>query len=330
MALKFLKQITSFLSRGGITHYPDDMAERWLRDNRNNFSSAFYILLKYLVSLNKQLKDVAPVSCDDYVNYFRERCFINNLPFEITFDPVNEEENIIEFINKFDHAYLGKMIWSVFISLIRFLVNQEGNINLLDFGSGQTCGMYGENGRFLFKEGNVNIDAVNFFAIDDIHEPHGAIFRSATYLKCNILSFPTEKRFDLITGHHVLEHCHNWEEVIRHVSKLLKHGGYLYLSFPRFGGFYDTVYRLMSPLDHCADFDLNMLKTFSESIGMEMCLSDIYVDPNSRFDWICNLYPDLMNKRMAVCFYDLCVSIDSKLLLGYHHYGYYVVFRKII
>ncbi|OHE55829.1 MAG: hypothetical protein A2Z47_11850 [Thermodesulfovibrio sp. RBG_19FT_COMBO_42_12] len=318
------------LESGVTMHYPDDVAEKWLRDNRNNFSNAFYILLKYLASLNKQLKDIAPVSCDDYVDYFRERYFINNFPFEITSDPVNEKENIIEFINKFDYAYLDKMICSVFISLIRFLVNLEGNINLLDFGSGQTCGMYGENGRFLFKEGNVNIDAVKFFAIDDIHEPHDSIFRSSTYLKCNILSFHTEKKFDIITGHHVLEHCHNWEDVVRHVSKLLKHGGYLYLSFPRFGGFYDTVYRLMSPLDHCANFDLNVLKSFSESIGLEMCLSDIYVDPNNRFDWIYSLHPKLTNKKIAAHFYDLCVNIDSKLLLGYHDYGHYVVFRKTV
>ena len=94
MALKFLKQITSFLSRGGITHYPDDMAERWLRDNRNNFSNAFYILLKYSVSLNKQLKGVAPISYNDYVNYFQERYFINNFPFEITFDSINKKKTL--------------------------------------------------------------------------------------------------------------------------------------------------------------------------------------------------------------------------------------------
>ncbi len=333
---KSLSQIKSFLNQvklfesGETMPYPIDMAEKWLHDNRNNFNNPFYILLKYLLSLNEQLRDVIPVSCDDYKNYFKKRCFIYNFPFEINFKSVNKREDRIKFINEFDHAYLGKMIRSVFIQLIHFLVQQRGSINLLDFGSGQTCGMYGENGRFLFEEGNVNISGINFFGIDEIHKPSGAIFEKTKYLKCNILSFYSEEKFDLITGHHVLEHCFNWDDIISHVSTLLKQDGYLYLSFPRFGGFYDTAYRLMSPLDHRANFDMGMLKSFSASVGLEMCLSDIYVDPNNRFDWICNLYPELVNKEMAICFYDLCVNIDLKLLLGYHHYGHYVIFRKTI
>jgi len=324
-----IKARTGFFRRTEGMHYPNDQAEKWLADNRNNFDNPFYILLKYLLSLNEQLRDVIPVSCDDYKNYCRGRYYINNLPFAIDFQPVHEREDRIRFINEFDYAYLGKMIQSVFIGLIHFLVRRLGTVNLLDFGSGQTCGMYGENGRFLFKAGGVDIDAINFFGIDEIHKPGGAVFKRSTYLKCNILSFNTDVKFDLITGHHVLEHCSDWEDVLRHVSELLENGGYVYLSFPRFGGFYDTVYRLMSPLDHRANFDLDMLKSFAESIGLEMCLSDIYVDPNNRFDWIWNLYPELVSKEMAICFYDLCVSIDSRLLLGYHHYGHYTIFRRL-
>jgi SAM-dependent methyltransferase len=192
-----------------------------------------------------------------------------------------------------------------------------------------TCGMYGENGRFLFTGKNVDIDAVSFWGIDDMHEPSGSIFKRSEYRRCNILSFEPGEQFDLITGHHVLEHCHDWRSVIAYVSRLLKREGYLYLSFPRFGGFYDTVYRLMSPHDHRSDFDLNTLKNACRETGLEMCLSDIYVDPNGKFDWMCNIYPEFVNKEISDCFYNLCIAIDAKLPLGYHHYGYYVVFRKM-
>jgi SAM-dependent methyltransferase len=309
--------------------HPDDMAEKWLKNNRDNCSNTFYILLKFVTSLNAQLKDVAHVSCDAYVHYFKERCVANQFPFEIPFGPVGKRENIIEFMNEFDYAYLDKMIRGVFISLIRFLISERGRIDLLDFGTGATCGMYGENGRFLFEQGKVSPEAVHFVGIDDLHDPQGSIFEKAAYHRCNILSFATDRKFDLITGHHVLEHCCNWDEVMAHVSKLLKQKGYFYLSFPRFGGFYDSVYRLMSPFDHCATFDIDMLKNFAKSSGLEMCFSDVYVDPNNRFDWICALYPDLAHKEIADCFYHLCVQIDAKLLLGCHHYGHYVVFRKI-
>ncbi len=311
-----------------VKEYPADLAKKWLHDNKNNFNNQFYILLRYLLSLHEHLKDAEPISSLEYENYFRERCIFDNIPFEVTPHPVREKGPIIEVINEFDRAYLDKMIQSIFIHLIGFLVKQKGSINLLDFGTGPTCGMYGENGRFLFEKGLVDINSVNFFAIDDIHKPQGAIFEKSTYKTCDILSFNTNKKFDLITGHHVIEHCYNWEDVILHLSKILNDGGYIYLSFPRFGGFYDTAYRLMSPLDHCAAFDINTLKDFSEKNGLHMCYRDIYVDPNNQFDWICKIYPELVNKEIAKCFYDLCVAIDSKTLLGYHHYGYYVILKK--
>lgn len=306
-----------------------DAAKRWLTSSRGNFSNPFFVLLSYLVSLEERLRDVAPVSCDGYENYFRKRCTVREFPFEIPFGPVERTGDIMQFISRFDHAYLSRMVQSVFIGLIAFLVRSRGRINLLDFGAGQTCGMYGEGGRFLFTEGKVDTDAVSFWAIDDLHEPKGSVFRKSRYRQCNILSFDPREKFDLITGHHVLEHCHDWSAVVGHVAGLLKKDGYLYLSFPRFGGFYDTVYRLMSPLDHCADFDLHALEAVAGRAGLEPCLTDVYVDPNGKFDWICSFYPELVDKQIADCFYDLCVSIDAKLLLGYHHYGYYVVFRKV-
>jgi SAM-dependent methyltransferase len=316
-------------SLGGEMHYPNAMAERWLQDNRSNFGNPFYILLRNLLDMNVRLNSVAPVSCSDYRSYFRERFMTNGFPFEIVMDATDDKENITEFITAHDYAYLAKMIQHVFIALIKYLSDSRGQINLLDFGTGPTCGMFGEGGRFLFENGKVNIDGITFFGIDDLHKPQGAIFKKSTYRQCNILSFTPDEQFDLVTGHHVLEHCYNWEDVVTHLSRLLKRGGYLYLSFPHFGGFYDSAYRLMSALDHCANFDVDMLANFSRTVGLELCLSDTYVDPNGRFGWIGNIYPNLVNSEMADCFYDLCVKIDSKLLLGYHHYGHYVVFRKI-
>ncbi len=326
--VKSQKTAESFSGKVRDKYNPYNMAQKWLSDNRKSFNNPFYMLLKYLVTFNEQIDDIEPVACSDYRNYFVKQYQVNNFPFKIISKSVDDREDIIQFISEFDHVYLAKMVQSVFIGLIEYLSRQRDSINLLDFGSGQTCGMYGENGRFLFTAGNVNINAVSFWAIDDLYEPTGSIFKNATYRKCNIVSFEPHAKYDLITGHHVLEHCYDWNTVVGHISGLLKKDGYLYVSLPRFGGFYDTAYRLMSPFDHCADFDLPKLKSTAERAGLEMCLSDIYVDPNSKFDWICSFYPELVNKEITDCFYDLCVSVDSKLLLGYHHYGYYIIFRK--
>lgn len=308
--------------------YSNKKSDTWIRDNRNNFSNVFYVLLKFLLSLNNRLENTPPVSCAEYEDYFRKNMVINGFPFEIPFQEVSRQENIIKFMYEFDQAYLRKMIHAVFLPLIRFLIHQKGSINLLDVGTGATCGLFSSDEHRLYKEANIDVGAVNFWGIDAFHKPSNAVFKKSVYEKSDILSFDSQEKFDLITGHHVLEHCGSWEEVIRHLNELLKPGGYLYLSFPRFGGFYDTAYRLMNITDHCADFDIDDLRTYSQSLGLEMCFLDTYVDPNHRFSWICKLYPELADKEIADCFYDLCVCIDSKLLLGYHDYGYYVVFKR--
>jgi len=304
------------------------MALKWLEENGNNFNTSFYTLLNYLSSLNKELKSQDSITCNEYANHFMRQYFKNHFPFEIEFSQPDNHSNILEFINAFDHAYLKKMIHSTFIELIHFLIQQKGTVNLLDFGTGQTCGLYGKAFLILFQEGRIDTNKVNFFGVDEVYEPKGAVFKKAYYIKSNITSFHPRLKFNLITGHHVLEHCLNWEHVIEHLSGLLKKEGYLYLSFPQLGGFYDTAYRLLNPSDHCGSFNLSSLQRVAENSGLELCLSDIYVDPNMKYNWICNLYPEMVTKEIADCFYYLCVSIDSKMLLGYHHYGYYVIFKK--
>jgi hypothetical protein len=316
------------VAASGELRYPVDMARRWLSDNRINYSNAVYVMVKHLVFLNEQLQSVRPVACREYRDYFMRQFMLSGFPFEVDTPAVEERPDIIDYINEYDRAHLSKMIKGVFIGLIRHLIAGRDSIGLLDFGSGQTCGMYGENGRFLFEEGDVDIDSVRFTAIDEVHKPSGAIFPNSSFSRCAVTSFSPEERLDLITGHHVLEHCFNWEDVIVHLSGLLREDGYLYLSFPRCGGFYDTTYRIMSGYDHCACFDLGMLQTVAETTGLQTCLSDVYVDPNTGFDWMFNIFEGLVSREMAACFYDLCVAVDARLLLGYHHYGHYIVFRK--
>jgi len=318
---------TTFSTTGGTMDNPNDKAKNWLQDNRNNFGNPFYNLLNFLVAIHENIDDIEPVSCHQYQDYLQGG-FFNEMPFPITLPEVEEEEDIISFINAFDRAYLHKMIHGVFVGLIGYLVQQKDNISLLDFGTGASCGLYGgPSGLALF--GSLDTRQLHFVGIDNVHKPGGSVFNNATYIKSDILSFTSERKFDLITGHHVLEHCYNWEAVMTHLHLLLKKGGYAYLSFPRFGGFYDTVYRLMAPLDHCASFNLDTLQKHGENIGLKLCLADVYTDPNFRFNWMCNLQPELIDQEIADCFYDLCVKIDAKKLLGLHLYGNYVIFQKI-
>ena len=317
--------------------------------DRNN---PFYVLLYFLESLNSSLEKAEPVSHNAYKNYILSHFTINNIfaktdlfkyikkdmkpPFKrssMNFlrkqNDLFKQKDIIKFIYDFDLLQMSKMIDSIFVRLIRFLVERRGTINLLDVGTGSTCGLYNESFKFLFNDGKVDTRGINFYGVDDSCEPHGSFFESSIYKKCNILFFNEVVKFDLITGHHVLEHCYNWDDVIKHVCYLLKDEGYLYLSFPKFGGFYDSAYRLMAPSDHCSFFDLENLIRLSDDIGLQHCLTDIYVDPRNRFSWISKLYPELINEETADYFYELCVKIDSKLLLGFHEYGHYVVFQKI-
>ena len=314
------------IHRGIGINYPADMAKNWLQNNKNNFGSPFYNLLSFLITMHENLENIDPVSCLHYQKYLQANCR-NELPFEINLPSVLQEENIIRFINNFDQAYMHKMIHGVFIGLIQFLLQQQ-TMHLLDFGTGTSCGLYSHRyGKDLFN--NVEKNRVHFVGIDDVHKPKGAVFNNAKYIKSKILSFRSNTKFDLITGHHVLEHCFNWEDVMAHLCQLLEKGGYIYLSFPCFGGFYDTTYRLMAPLDHCANFRMKSLKSTAEKLGLKLCFTDIYVDPNFRFNWMCTLYPKLIDSEIANCFYDLCVEIDAKKLLGLHLHGNYVIFQKI-
>ena len=318
---------TTFSMTGGTMNNPNNTVKNWLQDNRNNFGNPFYNLLNFLVAIHEDIDDIEPVSCNQYREYLQTG-FLNEMPFPISLPEVEEEEDIVSFINAFDRAYLHKMIHGVFVGLIGYLTQQKANISLLDFGTGASCGLYGgPSGRALFDR--LDTRHLHFVGIDNVHKPGGSVFNNATYIKSDILSFTSERKFDLITGHHVLEHCYNWETVMAHLHLLLQKGGYAYLSFPRFGGFYDTTYRLMAPLDHCASFDLDTLRNHGENIGLKLCLADVYTDPNFRFNWMCNLLPDLIDQEIADCFYDLCVRIDAKKLLGLHLYGNYVIFQKM-
>jgi len=306
---------------------PNNMGKNWLQANKNNFGSPFYNLLNFLLTLHNSIENLEPISCRQYRQYLQVG-FLNEMPFSITLPDVKEEEDIVSFINALDQAYLYQMINGAFVGLIRYLLQQKDNISLLDFGTGASCGLYGgQSGHTLFD--SIDTQHLHFVGIDNVHKPGGSVFNSSTYRKSDILSFTSDRKFDLITGHHVMEHCYNWEAVIKHLHLLLKKGGYAYLSFPRLGGFYDTTYRLMAPKDHCASFDLNSLQKCGETIGLKLCLAGAYLDPNFRFSWMGNLLPKLIDQEIADCFYSLCVSIDAKKLLGLHLYGNYVIFQKI-
>jgi len=318
---------TTFSTTGGSKDNPNDMAKNWLQANKNNFGNPFYNLLNFLVTIHADIENLEPVSCNEYREYLQGN-FFNEMPFPIAPPQVKVEKDIVDFINSFDLACLNKMLNVVFVGLVNHLIQQKGNISLLDFGTGASCGLYGSQyGQNLFKSTSKN--CLHFVGIDDVYKPKGALFTNATYVKSDIISFTSNRKFDLITGHHVLEHCYNWETVMTRLHLLLKKGGYIYLSFPRFGGFYDTTYRLLAPLDHCASFDLGTLQKHGDNIGLKMCLADVYTDPNFRFNWIDKLLPDLIDQEIADCFYDLCVRIDAKKLLGLHLYGNYVIFQKI-
>jgi SAM-dependent methyltransferase len=303
------------------------MARDWLRDHRSRFSSPFFTLLNLLAEMHRQCRGLPPVSCRAYREYLRAD-EVDELPFTVTAPPVAERDDILAYIADYDAAEFERMVRGTFIGLLRHQLENRERVALLDFGTGPTCGIYNKQFRdVLFVD--LDCDRICFTGIDSVHLPSGAVFRQAEYRRADIVSFAAGKRrFDLITGHHVLEHCYNWEAVMAELAGMLAVGGMLYLSFPRYGGFYDTVYRLLTPLDHCANFDMEALVTTAAAHGLVLQRAAAYVDPRSRFGWLCDLQPELIGRDIADAFYDLCVGIDARKLLGMHMYGHYVVFRK--
>ncbi|MBN2232431.1 MAG: methyltransferase domain-containing protein [Deltaproteobacteria bacterium] len=320
---------SSARGRGRRASAPDAaaLAAVWLDDNRSRFDCPFHVLLNFLGELHRQSAALPPVSCRRYRDCLAAGA-VDELPFAVARPPVAErDDDILAYIADYDEAEFRRMVHGTFVGLLRHQLENRETPALLDFGTGPACGMYNERYRDeLF--GDLDLDRVRFTGIDSVHRPAGAGFARAEYRKADIAAFAAERKFDLVTGHHVLEHCYRWEAVVGRIGELLAPGGWVYLSFPRYGGFYDTVYRLLTPLDHCASFDVELLATTAAAHGLVLKRAATYVDPRSRFGWLCEALPKLIERDIADAFYDLCVGIDARRLLGLHLYGHYVVFQK--
>jgi len=163
--------------------------------------------------------------------------------------------------------------------------------------------------------------------IDKHVTPKDAVFRHAATVQSDLLEFESTEPFDLVTSHHVLEHCMDWRSVIRKTHRLLRPGGYAYLSYPAFGGFYDVTYRLLTRNDHVATYTNEEILQFAAGEGFDVVLSAPYVDPASRFKWL-PVLNETVSAELQSHFYDLCVYVGARTRVFMHHYGHYLVLRK--
>ncbi len=99
------------------------------------------------------------------------------------------------------------------------------------------CGT-GDRVAFVHKAGckrALGIDSFDFFTALSDKDKH--------FLQCEILDFKPEKKFQLVSLFHVLEHLPQPALVLQHIADhVLQSGGYLYIQVPNYGSIERAVF----------------------------------------------------------------------------------------
>lgn len=163
--------------------------------------------------------------------------YTNPIPSEETIGKYYQSENYIShsdtnkgIINKLYHLVRKQSLKSK-LKLVNQASKEKGTI--LDIG----CG----TGYFLqaCKEDGWKIEGME----PDPGARALAEKNTSQTLYHDILSLPGEKKYDVITLWHVLEHVHKLNESIQHIHKLLKENGTLIIAVPNCDSWDSTVYK---------------------------------------------------------------------------------------
>jgi len=305
--------------------------DHWLAEHEDRFASPFHPLAGFLRRSLRDVQDLPPMSPDEYALYMRSRTLGPGLPFRD--EPLPELPRAVpieHFIDALDRALLDRMVQDHLFGLLRYLSRRPQGCTFLEYGTGPTCGLHGQEHAELYRRAEIDVERITFLGIDKFLLPSGAVFPHSRYLQRDLLRFDPGERFDLVTAHHVLEHVREWRKLIAAAGRVLTRGGYAFLSFPAFGGFYDVLYRLLKregDVDHVTTYELDDVISAAHESGLDLLLASPYADPRMRFFWLPSVDPTVTPELQSAV-YDACVQIGARTRLFLHHYGHYVVFVK--
>ncbi len=313
-----------------------DALSLWLEERREAFSHPFHVMAGMLRNVWLDVRESPPMAPGQYVDYFQKKTMEGGLPFpRVPLPEIPSDSAIEAFIGAYDLAHLIRMIRDHLYGLINHVIKVRSTCALLDYGAGAGCGLYGKEQEATLREYDLSIlqhvsdpGRVLFLAIDKFMTPADAVFPASRYQKADIQTFRHPAPFDLITAHHVLEHCFHWRTVIEKVHELLRVGGFFFLSFPTFCCFMDAAYRLMTRADHTATYTHEEILAHAEALGFKTLYSAPYVDPANRWAWLTRLEPEMIDDQLQSRCYDLAVQAGARAGLFFHHYGSYVIFKK--
>lgn len=302
----------------------------WLMSHRDHTQSPFHPIAGFLRQSVRDCAGLSPMSPHDYEHLIRCRTKGAGPSFlpSVDLGSVNPDSPIGTYINDLDAVVLDHMVHGHLIGLLAHLSARSNGCDFLDYGTGATCGLHGDRHLPMYESAGIDVTRVRFVGLDKFVRPANSVFPRATYVKKDLASFVTEDRFDLVSAHHVLEHVRDWGKLLACASRVLKRDGFAFLSFPTFGGFYDVVYRLLTKEDHVATFELDEIIARASKEGLELVLSAPYADPRMRFFWLPTV-EETVSSKLQVAVYDLCVFLTAHTRLPFHHYGHYLMFRRV-
>lgn len=270
------------------------------------------------------------MSSADYERMIHGRMRGPGLPFLASVDlgVVSRELPIESYVNAVDGAVLDHMVHGHLLGLLAHLSKRAHGCSIVDYGTGLECGLYSRQLAPIYENAGIDVRRIRFVGIDKFLKPANSVFPDAKYLKTDLAKFPSDQRFDMISAHHVLEHIREWPTLLASASRVLVPGGYAFLSFPTFGGFYDVVYRLLTKEDHVATFELEEIIDRAADVGLELALAVPYADARMRFFWLPNI-EKAVSTELQSAVYDLCVFLTARTRLLFHHYGHYLIFRRV-
>lgn len=313
-----------------------DILSNWLEERRDEFSHPFHVMAGMLRHCWLESRAFALMAPGEYVDYFNNHTIDGGFPLAgVPLGEISPGLSIEAFVQEYDTAHLIRMIRDHLYGLVNHVLDVRPACSLLDYGAGAGCGLYGKEQESTLRQYNMSIlqhvsdpGRVDFLAIDKFMTPGNAVFENSRYKKEDLTTFTDHAPFDLITAHHVLEHCFDWRTMLRKAHELLRRGGFFFLSFPTFCSFLDVAYRLLTKTDHVATYTREQILDHASALGFETAFAAPYVDPANRCAWLSKLAPDLVDDELQSRFYETAVQAGVRSRLFFHHYGSYVILKK--
>jgi 2-polyprenyl-3-methyl-5-hydroxy-6-metoxy-1,4-benzoquinol methylase len=209
----------------------------------------------------------------------------------VTINPYPTKKQLTDFyLKEYDYSYMNlnnKRVKKINENRLVFLSKYLKKGNLLDIG----CG----TGLFLNQaKKHFDVEGLEYskYACDIAKN----MFKLKVY-NTDIESFDSDKKYDVVTSFHVLEHIRQPDLYLHDVKKIIKKKGHIYIIVPNINSFsflfFGKYWEWLNPPKHLSYFNMKTLKLLLRKEGYDIV--DIKTQKGDDYNFLFNFLFFIIN-----------------------------------